>query len=327
MPRPPLSLPTLGLLIITTTCRSLVGAAPPTPTPTPTSTPAPTLPPTSIPAPPEFEVLLWPQDNAPMVLVPTGDFTLGLDEPPGPEANAAESPAHIVYLEAFWIDRYEVSNERFGRFIADGGYVTRRYWTNAGWQWVRNNQISTPPYWGRSDLGLPQQPVVSVTWYEAYAYCLWAGKRLPTEAEWEKAARGDDSRLYPWGDEWDCTRGNFDDETTISPAVNECAGRDGHNLTAPLGSYGSGQSPYHAHDMAGNVWEWTLSQLGPYPYAPNDGRNLPESEGLRVTRGASWFTYTDQPGGDNHARVTFRAELPPNSQNNSVGFRCVAPAD
>jgi formylglycine-generating enzyme required for sulfatase activity len=327
MARPSLSLLALGLLIAASTCRSLVGAAPPTPTPEPTFTPGPSPEPTFTLAPPEFEVLLWLGDGAPMVYVPTGDFTLGLDNPPNPAENASESPAHIVYLEAFWIDRYEVTNERFGRFIADGGYHTRQYWTNEGWQWVQANQINAPPYWGRPDFGLPQQPVVSVTWYEAYAYCLWAGKRLPTEAEWEKAARGDDACLYPWGNEWDCRRGNFDDESLNTPAANECAGGDGYQLTAPVGSYEAGQSPYHVHDMAGNVWEWTLSQPAPYPYAPNDGRNLPESGGSRVIRGASWRTFTGELDGDNHARVTFRADLPPSAQTDRVGLRCVAPAE
>jgi formylglycine-generating enzyme required for sulfatase activity len=227
-------------------------------------------------------------------------------------------------VETFWIDRYEVTNARYGRFIDDGGYYTRQHWTNEGWQWLQSKGITTPPYWGRPDFGLPQHPVVSVTWHEAYAYCLWAGKRLPTEIEWEKAARGDDGRLYPWGNEWDCANGNFDDETIATPATNECAGNDGFNLTAPVGSYAAGQSPYHVHDMAGNVWEWTLSQPGPYPYNANDGRNLPESDGPRVIRGASWLTYTGDLGGDNHARVTFRAELLPTTQNDRTGFRCVA---
>lgn len=319
----------LTLLAIAGTCRSLVGAEVTVSTPEPSPTPLPTLTPTPPPTPLDFEILLWPQDDSPMVLVPTGDFLLGLDDPPGPEESSIESPAHTVYLEAFWIDRYEVTNERFSRFIAAGGYQTRQFWTNAGWQWVLTQQVSAPLYWNRPDFGLPQHPVVAVTWYEAYAYCLWSGKRLPTEAEWEKAARGPDARRYPWGDDWDCRRGNFDDETLTSPAVNECAGGDGHNLTAPVGSYEAGQSVYHAHDMAGNVWEWTLSQLMPYPYQPNDGRNLPEGQGARVTRGASWLTFTGalEADADNHARVTFRSELPPDTQSERVGFRCVVQAE
>jgi len=329
MARPSPGLPLLGLLIAASTCRSLVGAGPPAPTTTPAPTFTPQLTPTPTPtlAPPEFEVRLWPGDDAPMVFVPAGDFTMGLSDPPNPEENTAESPTHVTNLEGFWIDRYEVTNERFGHFIDAGGYRTRQYWTSEGWGWVQAKQVTVPPYWGSSDFGLPQLPVVAVTWYEAYAYCLWAGKRLPTEAEWEKAARGIDARLYPWGNEWDCMRGNFDDETVNTPASNECAGRDNHLITAPVGSYEDGQSPYHVHDMAGNVWEWTLSQPAPYPYQPNDGRNLPESEGPRIIRGASWLTYTGEPDGDNHARVTFRADLLPDAQNNRLGLRCVASAD
>jgi formylglycine-generating enzyme required for sulfatase activity len=329
MLRTPFSLRFLGLLLLAGTCRSFVGEGYPTLTPEPTFTPFPTVEPTPTLAPPDFEVTLWPADGAPMVLIPGGDFTLGLDDSPtsDQEAYLAEGPAHKVYLDDFLIDRYEVTHERFGRFVADGGYYTHRYWTSVGWQWVQANQISAPPYWGRSDFGLPQQPVVGVTWYEAYAFCLWAGKRLPDEAEWEKAARGADERLYPWGDDWDCTLGNFDDEIVTTPGVNECNGGDGYNLTAPVGSYDSGQSPYHVHDMAGNVWEWTLGQPGPYPYAPGDGRNEPASDGTRIIRGASWLTYTGEPGGDNHARVTFRGELAPDSQSDRVGFRCIALAE
>ena len=324
MLRLPVSSAALALIVVASTCRSLVGAGPPTPLPTPTATIAPTAEPTFTPEPPAFEIILWERDGSQMVMVPGGDAIIGLDEPPDPETNGAESPAHMVFVEAFLIDRHEVSNARFARFVDDGGYRTRQYWTNEGWRWVQSNQISAPLYWGQPDFGLPQQPVVTVSWYEAYAYCLWAAKRLPDEAEWEKAARGTDGRLYPWGNGWDCTLGNFDDEVIVSPGANECAGRDGHNLTAPVGSYENGQSLYHVHDMVGNVWEWTLSRFAEYPFAAHDGRNLPDSEGMRVIRGSSWFTFTGQPGIDHRARLTFRAELSPETRDESVGFRCLA---
>jgi formylglycine-generating enzyme required for sulfatase activity len=321
--------PAALLIIYVTTCRSMVGVTPPpvTPTATPTRipvTPSPTLSPTPSPSPtPPVEVITWPKDEAEMVLIPAGSFTLGLDAPPTWHAQL-EAPPHSITLPDYWIDRYEVTNERFGLFVAAGGYTTRQYWTAIGWQLVRNRQITAPPYWDRPDFGLPQQPVVGVTWYEAYAFCLWAEKRLPSEAEWEKAARGADERLFPWGDEWDCTRGNFDDESLISPTANECDGADGHTLTAPVGSYQDGMSPYYVYDMAGNAWEWTLSKLFPYPYLPSDGRNQAEDDAPRVIRGGSWFTYTGPPGGDNRARTTYRGSMSPASQDNSVGFRCVA---
>lgn len=325
-----------GVLLLTLLglCRDLVGAStPPAPAipaqpPTEIATPLPIPQPTWTYTPVPYQLLVWPQDNAPMVLVPAGQFMMGLDNPPNPGENSNEIPAHFANVDALWIDRFEVTNQRYAQFMLAGGYTTRQYWTNNGWQWLSSQQTLAPDLWERADFGLPDQPVVGVSWHEAYAYCLWSGKRLPTEAEWEKAARGTDGRLYPWGNEWDCSRGNFDDELSISPGANECSGRDQHALPAPVGSYEVGQSPYYIHDMAGNVWEWTLSAAGPYPYIANDGRNQVEQPDPRVIRGASWFTYTGSgtETDDNHARVTFRAELDPATRSNTTGFRCVAPA-
>ena len=168
-------------------------------------------------------------DRAEMVLVPAGEFSMGDDQ------DDDEKPTHRVYLDAFYIDKYEVTNAHFQQFVQAMGHRTQaeRAGDNMTWRAPRGS--------GSSIAGLEQHPVVRVSQEDAKAYCTWAGKRLPTEAEWEKAARGTDGRIYPWGNQFDSKRGNF-------------AGRT--KGTVPVGSYEGGQSPYGAHDMAGNVWEW-----------------------------------------------------------------------
>jgi formylglycine-generating enzyme required for sulfatase activity len=178
------------------------------------------------------------KDGAPMVLVPAGEFLMGSAEG-DKEASAAEKPQRRVYLmgsaegdekafdnekpqrrvylDAFYIDKYEVTNALDGKFMQATGH-------------------EAPGYWNDSSLNTPNQPVVGVSWYDAEAYCKWAGKRLPTEAEWEKVARGTDGRKYPWGNQWDKTRANTDEGNLGKPT--------------PVGSYEGGKSPYGAYDMA-----------------------------------------------------------------------------
>jgi len=152
-----------------------------------------------------------------MVLVPAGEFVMGS------EAGPSERPVRRVFLDAYYIDTYEVTNGLYGKFLQ----ATRRH---------------EPRYWKDARVNDPNQPVVGVTWYDAEAYCHWSGKRLPTEAEWEKAARGTDGRISPWGNQWDSARASTSD--------------GGSGKLSPVGSYEAGKSPYGAYDMAGNVWEW-----------------------------------------------------------------------
>ncbi|MGQ0696477.1 MAG: formylglycine-generating enzyme family protein, partial [Nitrospiraceae bacterium] len=163
------------------------------------------------------------KDGAPMVLVPAGEFTMGSDN-----GDEDESPIHRVYVNAFYIDKFEVTNGRFAKFV---------------------DAIQSEPPWGFADKDTPvtdaNRPVRWVNWMDAMSYCLWAGKRLPTEAEWEKAARGTDGRLYPWGN----------DPPTSAHAVFGLKEGDAETVSL-IGNRMKGQSPYGAHDLAGNLYEW-----------------------------------------------------------------------
>jgi iron(II)-dependent oxidoreductase len=183
-----------------------------------------------------------------MVLVPAGPFIMGL---PANDlfAEEHEKPQREVYLSAFWIDVYPVTNARFTQFAREGGYETERWWTPAGWAWKCHHSICQPLTWGQAGWDGPEQPVAGISWYEADAYARWAGRRLPTDAEWEKAARGIDGRRYPWGNDWPTPQlANF----------NLSVGR-----TTPIGLYPEGVSPYGCHDMAGNVNNWTSDWYWP----------------------------------------------------------------
>ncbi|OAI49614.1 hypothetical protein AYO44_06315 [Planctomycetaceae bacterium SCGC AG-212-F19] len=187
-------------------------------------------------------------DDALMVLVPAGPFLMGL---PASDflAEDHEKPQRRVHLSAYWIDVHPVTNRRFQRFIEAGGYDQPQHWSTEGWLWKEEQEVRAPAQWSTSGWDGPDQPAAGVSWYEADAYARWAGRRLPTDAEWEKAARGTDGRRYPWGDDWPTHRhGNFD--SVVS-------------RTTPVGLYPDGVSPYGCHDMAGNVNNWTADWYWP----------------------------------------------------------------
>lgn len=222
-----------------------------------------------------------------------------------------EQPQHTITLDSYFISKYPVTVDEYRAFVIAGGYLSNEYWTKAGWRWRETVGKSKPDFWENGVFTeYNRLPVVGVSWYEAWAYCRWlsaeTGKvyRLPTEAEWEKAARGKGSRLYPWGDEFDQTRCNTR-ENNLGRA--ELVGRHSPD----------GDSPYGCSDMVGNISEWTLSQFKPYPYDGSDGRNNEETGTERVLRGGSWF----QPA--LRARVASRGMNDPFFVDNDVGFRCV----
>jgi formylglycine-generating enzyme required for sulfatase activity len=194
------------------------------------------------------------KDGSELIMIPAGEFLMGSNDYDN------EKPPHRIYLNAYYIGKYEVTNEQFAKFVNETGY-------NAGGEWKG---------WYKS--GTEDHPVVCVSWNDAKAYCDWANLRLPTEAEWEKAARGADGRKYPWGDELDVSRFNFNSDGT-----------------KPVGSYPNGASPYGCMDMAGNVSEWCSDRYGEkyYSKSPSSDPQGPSSGSSHVLRGGSWDNKAD----------------------------------
>jgi len=247
-----------------------------------------------------------------MVFVPAGEFQMGCDNSnPNESCYSTEQPLHTVYLDAYYIDKYEVTNAQYAQFLnAEGnqeeGGVT---WLDANDADVRIHQSGG--IW-QADADYEDHPVVEVSWYGGRAYCQWQNKRLPTEAEWEKAARGSsDTRMYPWGDTApDCSRLNYSDST-----AGLCVGD-----TSQVGSYPSGASRYGALDMAGNVWEWVNDwyDSGYYAVSPYSNPPGPASGSYKVLRGGGWY------GNWYGVRAAFRSDYyNPDNTGNYVGFRCV----
>ncbi|AJP05115.1 sulfatase-modifying factor 1 [Streptomyces cyaneogriseus subsp. noncyanogenus] len=199
------------------------------------------------------------------VLVPGGPFMMGTSTEPWALDN--ERPAHRREVPPFWIDTTPVTNAAYQAFIADGGYDDPRWWQPEGWDHIRRHSVRAPLFWRReggqwlrrrfgvTEVVPPDEPVMHVCWYEADAYARWAGRRLPTEAEWEKAARhdpaGDRSRRYPWGD--------------ADPGPDHANLGQRHLRPAPAGSYPAGASALGVRQLIGDVWEWTASDFLPYP--------------------------------------------------------------
>jgi formylglycine-generating enzyme required for sulfatase activity len=214
-----------------------------------------------------------------------------------------ERPQRLVYLDAFEIDKYEVTNVQYRRFLMATGRDGPRRWESR----YEHLLLKGSPDWDGDAYppGEAMYPAAGIQWQDATAYCAWVGKRLPTEAEWEKAARGRDGRTYPWGDAWDPGGANTSDS--------------GLQYPEPAGSHPSGASPYGALDMAGNLWEWVsdLYDRQYYSYASGSNPAGPSSgTGERILRGGAWDSSADQ------ARGSYRNATHFFGPNFRVGFRC-----
>jgi formylglycine-generating enzyme required for sulfatase activity/tRNA A-37 threonylcarbamoyl transferase component Bud32 len=249
----------------------------------PPALPTETLVPTLTPFPNE----IVDSKNVPMRLIPGGEFLMGSDT-----ADADARPANKVTLAAFYIDKFEVTNERY-----DACAYARECRRP-----LQSGSATRISYYGNPVFA--NYPVIYVDWKMAKAYCEWRGARLPTEAEWEMAARGTDGRSYPWGEEVDCSLAN----------ASGCVGD-----TTPVDQYTKGQSIYGVFDMAGNVLEWTSSLFKFYPYVASDGREDLTAPGDRMARGGSWH---DFGGNGGNVRTDTRLKLSPAYYGAYVGFRC-----
>jgi formylglycine-generating enzyme required for sulfatase activity len=241
------------------------------------------------------------EDN--WVTIPARTFWMGAQKQSkkrqnyDPDAHDDESPVHDVTLPPFRIGRFPVTVQEFDSFIKNGGYSARKYWAEG------YGKFEKPEDWERQKQ-YPNRPVVGVSWFEAAAYCSWAGGRLSTEAEWERAARGPEGTRYPWGNEppLDASRAHY-------------GGDIGH--PSPVGLFPNGSTPEGLCDMLGNVWEWYSDWFGPYETGSQANPAGPKEGGSKVVRGGSWLSYP------RIVRVSVRSRNEPSVRNSGIGFRCV----
>jgi len=312
-----------SMLLISSSCNDM--KATPFPSPLPTELPVVTdngMKATPSPSPTElpFVIETRPADGMVMVYVPEGEFSMGSNV-----GEANEQPRHTVYLDAYWIDKTEATNAMFALFVEATGYQTNAVgqgsswiFDGAGWSEVSGADWQHPRGPASDLTSLDNHPVVNVSWNDAAAYCEWAGSRLPSEAEWEKAARGLDGRTYPWGNQ--SPAGNLLNFADANLSV-DWASRsvdDGYEFTAPVGSYPAGASPYGALDMAGNVWEWVNDWYSEtyYRVSPTSNPVGPSAGNSRVLRGGSW----NHDGSNLHSYI--RISTSPSAAIDNFGFRC-----
>jgi len=238
-----------------------------------------------------------------MAFIPAGEFMMGSED--GVESD--ERPVHQIFLDAYYLDIYEVTNIAYKRCVDAGECAPPK----------QNNSYTHSSYYGNSEFD--KHPVINVDWNMAKIYCEWRGAMLPTEAQWEKAARGTDGRTYPWGNTFNGTYVNFCDKNCSFNWSNKNED-DGYSDTAPVGSYESGKSSYGIYDLAGNVWEWVADWYASNYYAnSSDANPLGSSSGqYRVLRGGSWSSFINI----NDLRSADRYWYAPDGFDLHIGFRC-----
>lgn len=219
-----------------------------------------------------------PGEHPGYVKIPAGTYRLG------------DEKQAVSISEPFWLSKYPVTNSQFDQFIQDGGYARQDLWSDEGWRWVKDKTPAAPALWRNPEFNAPNQPVVGVSWWEAEAFCKWAGGVLPTEQQWEAAARGPQGLEYPWGDEW---------ESGI------CNSERKLDSTSAVGIFPRDKSPFGLHDMAGNVWEWCADLVG-------------KEATFRVIRGGGWWV------GSERCRSAARRRFGPASRDGFLGFRVAA---
>jgi len=239
------------------------------------------------------------KDRAPMVEIPSGSFPMGV--PPGDrDGGRDEYPRHEVFLDPFLIDQFEVTNGRYIEFVKSTGHRVPQNPINPARNIWQGDTITE---------SLAERPVINVDWFDADAYCKWAGKRLPTEAEWEKAAKGTSDRRFPWGN--------------VEPTAKHLNYNQrwiGEKTLMPVGSYEAGKSPYGVYDIVGNVWEWVNDWYDAryYEKSPSKNPTGPQEGTKKVIRGAGWQNETPT------VRIFTRVDSDPTMRNESTGFRCAA---
>jgi len=241
------------------------------------------------------------KDGAPMVVIPSGEFPMGV--PLGDrDGGRDEYPRHDVFVDTFYMDQFEVTNGRYLEFVKATGHRVPQNPTNPTRNLWHGDAITE---------SLADRPVINVDWYDAEAYCKWAGKRLPTEAEWEKAAKGTSDRRFPWGNVEPTDKHlNFNQRWI------------GEKTLMPVGSYEAGKSPFGVYDIVGNVWEWVNDWYDPRYYEKSPVKNPqgPDTGTMKIIRGAGWQNETPA------VRIFTRVNSDPKVRNESTGFRCAADA-
>jgi formylglycine-generating enzyme required for sulfatase activity/DNA-binding CsgD family transcriptional regulator len=274
-----------------------------TPTVAITISPIPPATQTAAPTPIEIITEISPVDGMVLVFVPEGEFKMGSSKADDPQALDEEIPQHNVYLDAYWIDQTEVTNAQYAKCVASGFCSKPSDIISL----THSSYYDNPQY--------AHYPVIFVSWSQASTYCTWAGRRLPTEAMWEKAARGPDGFIYPWEGTFDGTKANYCDINCINGWKDDRYD-DGYIDTSPVGDYPAGASIYGVFDMAGNAYEWVADWFEPYRRIRQENPTGPLSGSEHIIRGGSWG---DDPA---HIRAATRSHVNVPDNSNFIGFRC-----